>query len=70
MINHYATRYKNDYIGKLREDTESRECEEIVFFKGECIHREKFPASNLGSASRWEYLNVMTASIADRQNHI
>lgn len=62
MSKHYEMRYKQNYIAKLRE--QDGQCEEIVFFKGEQIHRVSFEASNLGSASRGEYLRVMVASIA------
>ena len=64
---HYETRIIRDsgnYIVKLSEI--SGNCEEIVFRNGEEIHRARFPANNLGSAKRGEYLEVMGNSIADR----
>lgn len=62
MVNLYELRYENDYIAKLRE--KDSECVEVVFFKGEEIHRATFPTSNLGSAKRGEYLGCMAASVA------
>jgi hypothetical protein len=62
QVKHYEMRYEDKYIAKLREQGD--ECEEIVFFNGEQIHRVSFPSSNLGCASRGEYLRTMVASIA------
>jgi hypothetical protein len=62
MTNHYETRYETSYIAKLRDD--GTECTEVVFFNGETIHKATFPASNLGSANRGEYLCCMVASVA------
>lgn len=63
-IRHFELRYKGDYIAKLRENTETRQCSEVVFHNGVQVHSAEFPASNLGSASRGEYLECMAASIA------
>jgi hypothetical protein len=62
MSNHYEIRYETNYIAKLRED--GNECTEIVFFKGEQIHKATFPTRNLGTANRGEYLECMVASVA------
>ena len=62
MSKHYELRYQNDYIGKLRESGNT--CTEIVFFRGEQIHRAEFPSSNLGNAERGGYLSAMVASVA------
>jgi hypothetical protein len=62
QVKHYETRYEEKYIAKLREQGDT--CEEIVFFNGEQIHRTSFPTSNLGGASRGEYLRCMVASVA------
>src|SRR4051812_44550360 len=58
----YEMRYQTDYIAKLRDD--GQECTEVVFFKGEQIHKATFPASNLGSSKRGDYLESMVASVA------
>ena len=62
MVDHYEMRYESNYIAKLRE--QDGECTEVVFFRGEQIHRATFLASNLGSAKRGEYLGCMVASVA------
>jgi hypothetical protein len=69
MANHYETRYQSDnapggsdYIAKLRDDGTT--CTEIVFYRGEQIHRAEFPSSNLGTAKRGEYLDCMVISVA------
>ena len=62
MTKHYELRHETDYIAKLRE--QDGQCDEIVFFKGEQIYKATFPASNLGGASRGEYLRCMASSIA------
>jgi len=63
-LKNYELRHDGDYIAKLRENTDTRECAEIVFYRGEKIHTATFPASNLGGASRGEYLECMAHSIA------
>lgn len=63
-IRHYELRHKADYIAKLRENTDTGNCHEIVFYKGEQIHESSFPSRNLGGASRGEYLECMVHSIA------
>lgn len=61
MTKHYEMRFETNYIAKLRES--NGVCDEIVFFNGQQIHKATFPANNLGSASRGEYLRCMVASI-------
>jgi hypothetical protein len=63
-IKHYELRHGTDYIAKLRENTDTRECSEVVFYRGEPIHSATFPSLNLGGASRGEYLECMAHSIA------
>lgn len=64
MREHYEMRYNTDYIAKMSE--QDGECREIVYYKGEQIHYATFPASNLGSAKRGDYLEAMVATIARR----
>jgi len=59
---HYEVRFEQDYIAKMRE--QDRQCEEVVYFKGQEIHHAVFWAGNLGGASRSEYLRCMVHSIA------
>lgn len=68
MVDHYEMRYQTNYIAKLRE--KDGECTEIVFFNGEQIHKATFPASNLGSAKRGDYLASMVASVAREHRQI
>lgn len=60
----YEFTYKSDYFGILSEH--AGECHEVVFHHDNKIHDAWFSARNLGTASRSEYLRVMTASVADR----
>ena len=64
MTKLFETRHDGDYIAKLRENTETNVCTEIVFYKGEQIYRADFSAAFLGDAKRGGYLEKMAASIA------
>ena len=62
----HKLRYKGkEYVGEMTEYADV--CEELVYEDGNFLYRQEFPRSNLGAASRDEYVRVMTASIAEQK---